>query len=546
MEVRKKNLQVRSAPDLEQSIESVNKKRPSRSPKARCFAISDLQFVALRDILCAVTCCLFLSLFNPMTCLSQEKVKPNIIVFLVDDLGWQDIASFPNFKKLTQTGMQFTDAYATPLCTPTRVSLITGTNAARHRVTNWTSPDKDKSTDYADKVFHPVEWNINGLGLDASEAHTFRATPLPKLLKEEGYRTILAGKAHFGSLGIASSDPINLGFDINIAGSEIGHPASYLGLENFDRPVGGKSNRNVVKGLAEFHSKDIFLTEALTQSALNALNDSEDLGKPFFLYLSHYAVHTPIQADRRFVNQFYSSEVDSTEAAYKSLVYGVDKSLGDVLDYLKENKLSENTVIFFLSDNGGLTLTPPRGGEFDTHNAPLRSGKGSVYEGGIRVPLVVSWSHVIPENSVSKNPVIVEDLFPTILAIAGIKDRKLEQVVDGISLVPYLVNPKLADEKRALVWHHPNRWVEEDFSSTSWASALRVGPWKLIYDYTREEVELYNLENDISERKNLASAQPEKVKELADILTQKLIDRNALLPHYKVNNKQILWPNEIQ
>ncbi len=506
----------------------------------------DLNEMLFRGVLCAGACYLFLSFFIPASCFSQERsTKPNIIVFLVDDMGWQDIAEFPNFKKLTQAGIQFTDAYATPICTPTRVSLVTGTNAARHGVTNWTNPDKNKNTDHPDTIFQSVDWNLNGLGLLSGEEHTFAATPLPQLLKEEGYRTILAGKAHFGSLGMASSDPKNLGFQINIAGSEIGHPASYLGLENFDRVAAGKSNRNAVKGLSQYHGKDIFLTEALTQSALKAIKDPKDPDKPFFLYLSHYAVHTPIQADKRFVKEFLDASTDSAEAAYKSLVYGVDKSLGDVLAYLQANELTENTVIFFLSDNGGLTLTPPRGGEFDTHNAPLRSGKGSVYEGGIRVPLVVAWPHVVPENSVSKNPIIVEDLFPTILEIAGVKDRNLKQVVDGVNLVPYLQDPTLNDATRALVWHHPNRWVTKDFSSTSWASALRVGPWKLIYDYSRGDLELYNLDSDISEQKNLASARPEKVKELADLLTQKLRERKALLPHYKADNRQVPWPNEL-
>lgn len=139
--------------------------------------------------------CLLFSIYNPASCFSQERAKPNIIIFLVDDMGWKDIDSFPNFKKLTQAGIQFTDAYATPLCTPTRVSLITGSNAARHGVTNWTNPDKDTSTDYPDSVFHAVDWNLNGLGLASGENDAFTAIPLPLLLKEQGYRTILAGKA---------------------------------------------------------------------------------------------------------------------------------------------------------------------------------------------------------------------------------------------------------------------------------------------------------------------------------------------------------------
>ncbi|MBD1433706.1 sulfatase [Sphingobacterium sp. DN00404] len=482
---------------------------------------------------------------NAATVYEKDDAKPNIIIFLVDDLGWQDISAFPNFLKLVQSGVQFSEAYATPLCTPTRVSLITGTNAARHRVTNWTHPDKDRSTDYPDTIFQHVDWNINGLGIDKNEDNTFLATPLPLLLKENGYRTILAGKAHFGSKGIAAADPKNIGFDVNIAGSEIGHPASYFGSENFDRSRNGFHDRNAVRGLKQFHGQDIFLTEALTQSALAALGDAERQSQPFFLYLSHYAVHTPIMADPRYVNAFYGTSVDSVEAAYQSLVKGVDKSLGDVLDYLAKNNLSENTVFFFLSDNGGLSRVPPRGGISDTHNTPLRSGKGSVYEGGIRIPLVVKWPKVIQPQSVSENPIIVEDLFSTIRAIAGIENRKVVQTVDGINLLPYLQDADLIDSTRALVWHHPNRWIKEDFSSSSWASALRIGDWKLIYDYTKQTLELYNLDHDIGEKHNLTDIYPEKTKELAGLLTQKLKEREAQLPRFKGTERFVPWPNEI-
>lgn len=480
------------------------------------------------------------------TLYEKEDPKPNIIVFLVDDLGWQDISVFPNFKKLARSGVQFSDAYATPLCTPTRVSLLTGTNAARHRVTNWTHPDRDRSTDHPDTIFRAVDWNINGLGTDKSENKTFLATPLPRLLKENGYKTILAGKAHFGSKGIAAADPKNIGFDVNIAGSEIGHPASYFGLENFDRLRNGSPDRNAVLGLEQFHGQDIFLTEALTQSALAALGDVEKQTQPFFLYLSHYAVHTPIMADPRYVDSFYGTSVDSVEAAYQSLVKGVDKSLGDVLDYLEENNLSENTVIFFLSDNGGLSRVPPRGGASDTHNTPLRSGKGSVYEGGIRIPFVVKWPKVVQPEAVSKNPIIVEDLFSTIRAIAGVDDKEVVQTVDGINLLPYLQDADLIDSTRALVWHHPNRWIKEDFSVSSWASAMRIGNWKLIYDYTKQTLTLYNLDNDIGEKHNLAHTHPEKTMELAELLTQKLKERQAQLPRLKRTERFIPWPNEIE
>src|SRR5690606_7866044 len=166
--------------------------------------------------------------------------------------------------------------------------------------------------------------------------------------------------------------------------------------------------------------------------------------------------------------------------------------------------------------------------------------------GGIRIPFVVKWPTVVRPQSGSKNPVIVEDLFSTIRAIAGVEDRKVVQTVDGINLLPYLQDADLVDSTRALVWHHPNRWIKEDFSSSSWASALRIGDWKLIYDYTKKKLELYNLESDIGEKYDLANLHPKKTKELAELLTQKLKEREAQLPRVKATERLIPLPNEIE
>lgn len=322
--------------------------------------------------------------------------SPNIVLFFVDDMGWQDtsvpfwtqrtayndIYQTPNMERLAQEGMKFTQAYATAVCSPTRVSLMTGMNAARHRVTNWTLyKDRLQPMETNHKTLEFPEWNVNGLSPVAGIDKAVHATPLPQLLKEAGYYTIHAGKAHFGAIGTPGADPLNLGFEVNIGGHAAGAPGSYLGSENFGNGL-EKKKVWAVPGLEKYHGKDIFLTEAITQEAKLAMDAALEKKKPFFLYMAHYAVHTPIMADKRFVQKYYDKGLDSTEAKYASLVEGMDKSLGDVMDYLDDKKISDNTIILFMSDNGGLSAVA-RGGERHIHNKPLSSGKGSAMKGGL-------------------------------------------------------------------------------------------------------------------------------------------------------------------
>ncbi|ODS83529.1 MAG: sulfatase [Cytophagaceae bacterium SCN 52-12] len=490
---------------------------------------------------------------------TQQKKKPNIIVFLVDDMGWQDTSvpfwgkstafnkryRTPNMERLAREGLKFTSGYAFPVCTPSRVSLITGVNPARHRITHWTSPNANTNTDYPDTTLNFVPWNIQGMSPVAGIANTFHATPLPSLLKKAGYYTILSGKAHFASSGTPGADPKNVGFDVNIAGSSIGHPASYYGESNYDKPVNGKPNRNAVPGLEAYHGTSTFLSDALTIEALKALRKPVSEGEPFFLYLSHYAVHTPILPDPRFVDRYLKMGLDSIEASYASLVEGMDKSLGDVMDFLEKEQLAEHTVIFFLSDNGGLSTAPLRGGEGYTHNLPLRAGKGSVYEGGIRVPLLVKWPGVTRAGKTAGQYVIVEDLFPTILEIAGIKKADTHQQVDGKSMLPLLHKPELKDTERELIWHHPHRWIPQEGPNIHWASAFRKGDWKLVYDYRARKLELYNLKDDIGELRDLAALEPEKTKELARLFTKRLRQYGAQRPTWKPGGQPVPWPDEI-
>lgn len=517
--------------------------------------------IAIRLIKCIYASLLTFALlaFASAQAQSGKPEKPNIIVFLVDDMGWQDTSvpfwtretpfnkryHTPNMERMAKEGMKFTNAYAMPVCTPSRVSLLTGCNAARTHVTHWTSPDKDKNTDHEDPLVKSVDWNINGFSPVADIAHTFHGTPLPAILKQNGYYTVHSGKAHFGSTGTPGSDPKNVGFDINIAGSSIGHPASYLGEKNYDNVVNGKSNRNAVPGLEAYHGTDVFLTDAITTEALKAIEKPLADKKPFFLYLAHYAIHIPLNADKRYLDKYLKTGLDSTEAKYAALVEGMDKSLGDVLDFLDKRKIADNTVILFMSDNGGLSTTPARGGEAWTHNLPLKAGKGSVYEGGIREPMLVRWPKVVKPNSVAEQYVIIEDFFPTILDVAGIKNPKLVQQTDGKSFLPLLRNPAIRDDNRELVWHHPNRWIAAEGPNIHYASAFRKGDWKLIYDYRKGKLELYDLKNDIGEQKDLAPSHVEKVKELAALFSKQLKQMNAQWPVFKSSGAEVPLPDAI-
>ncbi|MBP6023854.1 sulfatase [Ferruginibacter sp.] len=488
---------------------------------------------------------------------SHAQQRPNIIVFLVDDMGWMDTSvpfgdsvvalnkryHTPNMERLAKEGMKFTNAYATPVCTPTRVSLLTGMNAAHHGVTNWTSPSKNNNSDNTDEQMLPANWNYNGLSPVPGIEKTIYATAFPQLLKDAGYFTIHVGKAHWASMGTPGSNPYNMGFMVNISGHAAGHPQSYLGKDNYGN-MPGKASVQAVPDLEEYFGTDTFLTEALTREAIKSLETPIKNKQPFYLNMAHYAVHDPIMADKRFVQKYYDAGLDTAEAKYASMIEGMDKSLGDIMDFVKKKGIEKNTVIIFMSDNGGLSLAPPRGGKPHTQNLPLKAGKGSVYEGGIREPMIVKWPLVVKPSTVTKQYVIIEDFFPTIVEMAQVKNYKTIQVIDGKSFLPILKNANHVDTNRVLIWHYPNKWISTDGPGINYFSAIRQGDWKLVYSMRTGKKELYNLKNDISEINNLALQYPEKVKQLADLLTQKLKAVNAPMPVIKTTGKAVPWPNE--
>ncbi len=461
---------------------------------------------------------------------------PNIIVFLVDDMGWQDtsvpfhteattlnsIYRTPNMQRLAEEGVMFTQAYASAVCSPSRVSLMTGMNAARHGVTNWTLRF-DQSPDPKRKNIQPPDWPLNGMAPTAGTERTVVATALPQILSDAGYKTIHVGKAHFGSAGAPGADPQNLGFDVNIGGHAAGGPGSYWGKKNFSAAWRNGARIWDVPGLEPYHGQDIYLTEALTREAIKELDHCADEHQPFFLYMSHYAIHAPWEADDRYTSNYADAGLSEFQTKYATMIEGMDKSLGDFMTWLDQKQLSENTLVIFMTDNGQPKQAPP--------NLPLRGSKLTPYEGGSRVPMIVRWpGHTTPATRQS-TPVIIEDFMPTILAAADVAlPNNLPQTIDGISFLSLLDTTQIKSStantiaNRDLIWHFPHTYDGPPYS------AIRRGDWKLIYWYADQRTELYNLADDIGERTDRSQSHPQIKIDLAAALHQQLIGRNALFP----------------
>jgi arylsulfatase A-like enzyme len=477
----------------------------------------------------------------PSSARAAER-KPNIIFFLVDDMGWQETSvpfhtevtalnrryRTPNMERLAADGVKFTQAYASAVCSPTRISALTGMNVARHRVTNWTLR-RNVSPDASLKNYTLPVWNMNGICVEPGVERTIQVTPLPALLHAAGYRTIHVGKGHFGAKDTPGANPRNLGFDVNIGGSEIGGPGSYWGEKNFSAEWRGGGRGWDVQGLEAYHGQDIHLTEALTLEAIRAVEQSVADSQPFYLYMSHYAVHMPLEKDERFYEKYIAAGLKPHDAAYASIIEGMDKSLGDLMATVKRLGIEDNTIILFMADNGSIVGAP---------NAPLRGRKLTPYEGGIREPMIVKWPGVTKPGTTCRDTVVIEDFFPTILELAGATGKTL-QTVDGVSFVPLLKGTGRTPADRAFVWHFPNNY----YGQTPF-SAIRIGPWKLIYHHVDRRLELFNIDDDISEQTNLAAEEPGKVKELATRLTQLLKERGAQMPSYHSTGKSIEWPDQ--
>ena len=479
-------------------------------------------------------------------CNHQSDDRPNIILFLVDDMGWQETSvpfwkektmlneryHTPSMEILASQGMKFTQAYACPLSSPTRVSLMTGMNAARHGVTNWTLR-KNTSPDPVHKSLEMPPWNVNGISPFAGVENAKFVKTLPMFLRERGYTTINVGKAHWGAKDTPGENPLNLGFDVNIAGHAAGGPGSYYGKYNFSAAWRTNPPDTIwdVPGLEKYHGKDINLTEVLTLEAVSEMEKAVKKRAPFYLYMSNYAVHAPWEKDERFYKKYIDKGLNDFEATLASMIESMDKSLGDLMIKARDLGIEENTVIIFMSDNGAPSQCP--------QNLPLRGHKIDPYEGGIRDPLIVKWPGVVKEGSDCNEPVIIEDFFATILEIAGV--RKCDQpggTIDGKSFVPHLKGKKVNSSGRNFFWHFPHSYGSDPYS------VIREGDWKLIYWYLDGRTELYNITDDISENRDLASSNPEITTRLSKKLGKYLKSAGSKTPFDKVTKIPRPFPGD--
>lgn len=497
------------------------------------------------------------------TMASSEDRRPNIILFMVDDMGWQDTSVpfaqtptpnnnkylTPNMERLASSGMKFTQAYACAISSPSRCSLITGTNAARHGVTDWTL-ERDTPTDEKCDSIDTPDWNYNGISRVEGINNTYVGPSFVQELKDSGYHTIHVGKAHFGAMDTPGENPHHWGFEVNIAGNAAGGLATYLSEQNYGHDENGKRLSNfAIEGLRDYWGTGTFATEALTQEAIKTLDQAKKYNQPWFLYMAHYAVHVPVDRDVRFYQKHIDRGLSEKEAGYASLVEGMDKSLGDILDWLDENGEADNTIVIFMSDNGGLAAsTYWRDGEPHTQNAPLRSGKGSLLEGGIREPLIVRWPGHTKPGSRCDSYVMIEDFYPTIIEMAGIDPQKSNHYgheIDGISFVSLIDGNGDPSVDRALVWNFPNVWGLPG-PGIDLNCAIRKNQWKLIYNYASGKKELYDIEQDLSEANDMASVRPDVVETLSKELGTYLRSVGASRPSFKASGKPCPWPDDVR
>ncbi len=474
--------------------------------------------------------------------------RPNIVVFLVDDMGVMDTSvpfltdeagrprryplndhyRTPNMERLAARGIRFNQFYAMSVCSPTRIAIMTGQNAARHRTTNWINPDRDNGGPQG-----PPEWNWKGLRKDS--------VTLARLLQADGYRTIHVGKGHFGPRGSEGAEPRNLGFDVNVGGASVGAPGSYYGMANYGNAGGPiqKTSSNAVPNLEKYHGTDTFLTEALAIEAKARVSEAVEAKKPFYLYFAQYAVHAPFNSDPRFAGHYANSDKSPQAQAFATLIEGMDRALGGLLDHLESLGVAEDTLIFFVGDNGS---DAPLGHEHEVAcAAPLRGKKGAHYEGGMRVPFIAAWARPvadrplqarlpIPAGAIQAQQAAVHDLFPTILALTGTA-APADHAVDGWNLERLLTGQR--DDRRGEVFlmhypHSPHR--------SNYFTVYRDGPWKVIYHYfpsTASEgshYQLFHLGTDPFEQKNLAETHPDDLRRMMRGLIAALDRHQAVYP----------------
>lgn len=476
---------------------------------------------------------------------AQAAPRPNIVVFLVDDMGVMDTSvpfltgadgqprryplndfyRTPSMDRLAQRGIRFNQFYAMSVCSPTRIALQTGQNAARHRTTNWINPDQDNAGPQG-----PPDWNWPGLKPGD--------VTLAGLLRDAGYRTIHVGKGHFAPRAYPGADPSQLGFDVNVAGASIGAPGSYYGQENY-AGKGARAARSAVPGLEAYHGTETFLTEALTLEAVRHVREAVVADRPFFLNFAHYAVHGPFNSDPRFADHYRDSGQPPPAQAFATLIEGMDKSLGDLLDALDALGVAEETLVFFLGDNGS---DAPLGHQHEVAcAAPLRGKKGAHYEGGMRVPFIAAWARPDAESPLQRRLPIaagaiqpqqaaVYDLFPTILGLVGV-EVPAKHPIDGRPLDRLLTGQADPARPEQFLMHYPHAPHRTDYFTV-----YRDGPWKVIYHYFPTDVsggshyQLFHLADDPFEQRDLARERPDALRRLMEGLIAALERQGAVYP----------------
>ena len=442
--------------------------------------------------------------------------KPNIIFVLADDLGWTELGCYgntfnetPHLNALAKRGLRFTHAYASaPVCSPYRAAFLTGQYPARVGILDYLRPDSN-----------------NGL----STKHI----TLPEMFRKNGYITGMIGKWHLSGYKYHGAEkvvrPTDHGFEWN-SGSEIkgvGNGANFFPYVFRTQPISWIDLQKSKLG------KDEYLTDRLNREAIDFIERSKT--KPFFLYLAHYAPHTILNGPPDLVEKYRKKHPPGKSTRDRcyickdsghegdplnhwagdhnphlgAMLESIDEGIGLIVKKLEELNLNENTILIFTSDNGGELNV--------TSNAPLRGGKSQLYEGGIRVPLIVSWPKEIPQNKTSEQPTSNVDFYPTLLKAANITPDK-SQALDGVSILQTFRNPEVAPTRKALHWHYPLE--KPHFLGGRSSGAIRVGDWKLIENFTENSPELYHLASDPSEKTNLANQRPDKLRELLSQLIQ--------------------------
>ncbi len=471
-----------------------------------------------------ITLLALLSVLFAASANAQEKL--NFVFFLADDLGYHDVGfnnpetfyETPHLDQLARSGIVFSDFYAaSQVCSPTRASILTGKYPARTNTTNFFSGRRNGTFNAADFQTHMA----------------LKEVTLAEALKENGYQTFFAGKWHLGGAGQLPTDQ---GFQINKGGGPNGLPRSYFSpYKNVENLPAGPEGE--------------YLTDRLAKESVAFLNQTAKSSDPFLLYLSFYNVHTPLQAPKKLVDKYkakaeklgISDETGSFDpegerqvwsgtkegrkvrirqdhAVYAAMVESLDRAVGSVLQRLDELGMRDNTAIIFMSDNGGLSTSEGH----PTSNLPLRGGKGWMYEGGIREPVIFRWPGVTPAGTRCAIPAISTDFYPTILEMAGLPPLP-DQHIDGVSLVPILRNPFAKFKRGPLFFHYPHYANQGGFP----ASAIRDGEYKLIQDLEDGAFELYHLETDEKEHNNLEQLESDKAKELSDVLNEWRVEVGA-------------------